>query len=329
VKSGLKSGDVIRRFNGTRIKDVNQLQSIILKSQPGKKIELTILRDSTHLALPLVLGEQTPAPETIPFIGPADIAIEGTWIGMDLGELTGNGAADLGLPPGTRGVLVNDVESPPATMLGFTTGDVIIAVNGQPTPDMKHFEIATQKQNSAVVDVIRGNKHLFISVPPPGFTPQGTKISQPLDNKIKKVAMNRQMGTHTMTGQPMHTSPARVAAVNHAPGQGVPAGHRFGIFASAPDMHSRIYGNRLQTPYLIMVDLSQNKFAVVDPLNMGSIADTFRQNNLSALICSDISKHTASQLIGQGVTVYAGVVGTPDTAIDSYQSGSLEPLKGL
>ncbi|MBF0202089.1 MAG: PDZ domain-containing protein, partial [Desulfamplus sp.] len=42
VKSGLKSGDVIRRFNGTRIKDVNQLQSIILKSQPGKKIELTI-----------------------------------------------------------------------------------------------------------------------------------------------------------------------------------------------------------------------------------------------------------------------------------------------
>ncbi|MBF0376906.1 MAG: PDZ domain-containing protein [Desulfamplus sp.] len=343
ITAGLQTGDVIRRFNDTRIRDVNQFQSLILKSQPGNQIQLTVLRKGSQITLPLLLGEQTPTPAKTPFLGPADIAIEGTWIGMDVGELTGNGAADLGLPAGTQGILVNDVESPPATMLGFTTGDVIVAVNGQPTPDMKNFETATQKQTSAVVDVIRGNKHLFISVPPPGFTQQGTKINQPLDNKIKQVAMTQQVAQPQQTIQPCPSvqtqnqqtiqpcpiqQPLTQQGVQQQPNtKSVP--QRFGIFASNPDLNSTVYGNRFQNPYLIMVDLSSNSFAVIDPSNIGNIADTFSSNNLSALVCSDISQQAASELSAKGVTIYAGVVGTPNRAIDSYQSGSLTPVKGL
>ncbi|MBF0413937.1 MAG: PDZ domain-containing protein [Desulfamplus sp.] len=329
ITAGLQTGDVIRRFNDTRIRDVNQFQSLILKSQPGNQIQLTVLRKGSQITLPLLLGEQTPTPEKPPFLGPADIAIEGTWIGMDVGELTGNGAADLGLPAGTKGILVNDVESPPATMLGFTTGDVIVAVNGQPTPDMKNFETATQKQTSAVVDVIRGNKHLFISVPPPGFTQQGTKINQAIDNKIKQVAMTQQVVQPQQTIQPCPIQqPQTQQGMQQQPNiKSVP--QRFGIFASTPDLNSTVYGNRFQTPYLIMVDLTNNSFAVVDPPNIGNIADTFSSNNLSALLCSDISQQTASDLSAKGVTIYAGVVGTPDRAIDSYKSGSLTPVKGL
>ncbi|MBF0209260.1 MAG: PDZ domain-containing protein [Desulfamplus sp.] len=322
MRAGLETGDVIRRFNDTRIRDVSQLQSLILKSQPGKEIQLTVLRKGAQLNLPLVLGEQTPPPETIPFIGPADIAIEGTWIGMDVGELTTNGAADLGLPVGTKGILVNDVESPPATMVGFTTGDVIVAVNGQPTPDMKHFESATQQQNSAVVDVIRGNKHIFISVPPPGFTQQGTKINQPLDNKIKQVAMTAPV-VQPQSQQTMQPCPAVT------PSQPQQLAKRFGIFASTPDLNSTVYGNRFHTPYLIMVDLTTNSFAVVAPSNIGNISDTFSSNNLAALVCSDISKETASELSSRGITIYAGVVGTPNSAINLYESGCLTPSRGF
>ncbi|MBF0202815.1 MAG: PDZ domain-containing protein [Desulfamplus sp.] len=315
MTAGIMSGDVIRRFSDKRIRDVTQFQSLILKAQPGQQVQLTVLRQGAQLTLPLVLGENTPTPEKTPFIGPADIAIEGTWIGMDVGELNGNGAANLGLPVGTRGILVNDVESPPATMLGFTTGDVIIAINGEPTPDMKRFEAATQRQSSAVVDVIRGNKHFFISVPPPGFTQQGTKINQALDNKIKKVAMTQQI----TSPQSQQSGQSGQSASNQ----------RFGIFASAPDLNTAVVGNTVQTPYLIMVDPVNNSFAIIDPANLGNIADTFSSNNLAALVCSDISKQTAVDLSSRGITIYAGVVGTPTTAIDLYKSGSLTPVTGL
>ncbi|MBF0468006.1 MAG: PDZ domain-containing protein [Desulfamplus sp.] len=350
MTAGLATGDVIKRFNDARVRDVNQLQSMILKAQPGQQVQLVVLRKGKQLTLALVLGENTGAPGKIPFIGPADIAIEGTWIGMDVGELAGNGAADLGLPAGTRGIVVNDVESPPATMLGFTTGDVIVAINGEPTPDMKHFESATQKQTSAVVDVIRGNRHFFISVPPPGFTQHGTAINQTLDKTLKTVAMNQpvtqpysqQAGQPYAAGQPQYQQAMQPCPpVQYQTGQlqtplqsGVQsgqgaAGKRFGIFASTPDLNSTVYGNRHQTPYLIMVDLSNNSFAVIDPANLGNMADTFSKNNLSALVCSDVSSQLATDLSSRGVTIYSGVVGTPDTAIGLYESGALRPARGL
>ena len=304
--AGLLNGDVIRRFKGTRVRDVNQLQSLILKQQPGKQVQLVVLRNQEQLTLSLVLGEQTPVAPAIPFLGPADIAIEGSWIGMDVGELTANGAASFGLPAGTLGIVVNDVESPPATMVGFQTGDVIMAINGEPTPDMKLFQAATKKQQRAVVDVIRGNKHFFISVPAPGFTQQGTKINTGLDNKIKTVAL---------------TQPVIV------PGQKT-FNRRLGIFSSGPDINSPVIGNSTQNPFLIMVDLDTNSFAVMNPDSLGNLVNTFRQNNLSALVCSSVSRQSEADLLAGGVTIYSGVVGTINSAIGLYESGCLTASRG-
>ena len=304
--AGLINGDVIRRFNNTRVRDVTQLQSLVLKQQPGKQVQLIILRNQNQQTLTLVMGERTPIVPKIPFLGPADIAIEGTWIGMDVGELTANGATSYGLPPGTRGILVNDVESPPATMVGFQTGDILTAINGEPTPDMKHFQAATKKQTSAVVDVIRGNKHFFISVPPPGLTQQGTTIHTGIDNKIKKVALTRAQAI---------------------PGQSVPAS-RIGIFSSGPDVNASVIGNSTQNPFLIMVDLTHNSFAVLDPNALGNIGETFRQQQLSALVAGSISRQAAADLSAKGVTLYTGVVGTVNNTISLYESGCLTPARG-
>jgi predicted Fe-Mo cluster-binding NifX family protein len=216
---------------------------------------------------------------------------------MDVTELSAGDASALGLPAGTKGILVNDVESPPATMVGFQTGDVIIAVNGQPTPDMKGFGAATKQQSGAVVDTIRGNKHIFISVPPPGFTQQGTQVNTGLNNKVRQVAITR------------------------------PVNVRLGILASSPDLYARVSGNIKSQPYLVLVDLGNDSFATMGPNNLNPLAETVRQHGITGLVCSDISRDTAALLASRGVMIYAGVTGSVWNAIGLYETNQLMPMK--
>jgi len=292
--AGLQTGDVIRRFGETRIRDVKQFQSLILGAQPGQRVQLTVFRNGGLQAVAMSLNRKpVTAAATVPFLGPADVAIEGTWIGMDVAELSAGNASALGLAAGTRGILVNDVESPPASMVGFQTGDVIVSVNGALTPDMKQFEAATQRQSGAVVDVIRGNKHFFISVPPPGFTQQGTQLNTAMGNKMRQVAATR------------------------------PLGGRLAIFSSGPDLYGSVAGNDLGDPYIILVDLSNNAYAVLPPGSLNPPISGFRQYQVYALIGSNIDRDTAVALASQGVTVYAGVTGTVMDAVNSYETNRL------
>ncbi|MBF0451860.1 MAG: PDZ domain-containing protein [Candidatus Magnetomorum sp.] len=290
--SGLKTGDVIRRFDGTRIRDVKQLQGFILKGQPGQQVQLTVLRNDNFTTIPIVLGQKPSQPDKIPFLGPADIAIEGTWIGMDVSELSPNDVGALGLPDGTTGIVVNDVESPPALTLGFQTGDVITSINGVPTPDMKRFVTATKQQTSAVVDLIRGNKHLFMTVPPPGFTRQGTKIHTGNTN-FKQVA----------NMQPIH--------------------HRVAILSSGPQLNATVSGNMNVNPFIILVDFSSQSYAVLDQSAANALVQALKQNNVSALICGNISQATVNALKANGLIIYSGVVGTNLDAIHLYETSKL------
>jgi serine protease Do len=300
LAAGLRTGDVIRRFEGRRVRDVKKLQSMILDGQPGQKVQLTLLRGGRPWTLEVILGQKSlSTAQGVPFISPADVAIEGSWIGMDVVEVSAGDASDLGLPAGTRGILVSDVESPPATTVGFQTGDVIVAVNGHPTQDMKQFETGTKKQSGAVVDVIRGNRHRFISVPPPGFTQQGTKLNTALDNKMRQVAMAR------------------------------PMRGRLAIFASGPDLNSYVGGNTRNDPYLILVDFHKGSYAVMGPNPMNTLPEVFQQYNVTELICSDISPDTANVLAAQGVMIYTGVGGTAMDAIGLYEANQLVAMKGF
>ena len=298
MAAGLKAGDVIRRFGRTRVRDVNQFQSLILGSQPGQGVTLTILRGGTRHRMDVILGQKAPdTPGNVAFIGPADVAIEGSWIGMDVTELSAGDAANLGLPSGTRGILVSDVESPPATTVGFQTGDVLVAVNGSPVQNMKGFEAATKKQSSAVVDVIRGNRHLLITVPPPGFTQQGTNLNAGINKKMRQVAAAK------------------------------PLRGRMAIFTSGPDLNNFVAGNTGNSPYLITVDFNNDTYAVLGPNNLNPLTDIFQQHNITDLVCSDISPDTANALASQGVMIYTGVSGTAMDAIGLYEANQLVALR--
>ena len=57
--AGLKEGDIILEFNGEKITTENTLAKIIMKYNPGDKINLKILRDKEEKIIPVTLGERS------------------------------------------------------------------------------------------------------------------------------------------------------------------------------------------------------------------------------------------------------------------------------
>lgn len=299
VQAGLMNGDVIIRCNQVKVNDVQRFQGLLAELKAGAALNLRIVRAGQEQDLAVVLGDRAQAPAVKPAqLQPAEMLVEGSWIGMDVTELTPAEAEELGFPAGTSGVLVNDVESPPATTVGFQTGDLIIAINSTPTLTMKEFVRASRLQNGAVVDVLRGNRHLFVTVPPPGFTQQGTALppTAPVNN-FQQVAVT----------QP---SPGRLA-----------------LIVAAPSLGAALAGDQQAGASVLLVDPAANTFTSMPLPNFDQMQDVIKHNQVVALIGSNIAPRSAAGYGVLGVTVYSGVVGTADQALGLYRTGNLTAMK--
>lgn len=58
-KAGLKEGDIVLEFNGEKITTENSLAKIIMKYNPGDKVNLKILRAKEEKTIEVVLGERS------------------------------------------------------------------------------------------------------------------------------------------------------------------------------------------------------------------------------------------------------------------------------
>ena len=296
--AGLVTGDVISRYNGGKVRDTKSLQKLISKSKPGQTVALQVTRQKQTTDISLVLGDINNSPKVLPpKLPPAEMAIEGTWIGMDVSPLDPKDAGDFGFPAGTSGILVNDVESPPASTVGFATGDLITAINGTPTPTMKLFVASSKLQTGAVVDVMRGSTHIFITVPPPGVSQQGTAIPAPAGPKTQQVAFTQQT-----TG-------------------------RLAILAAGPTLGSIIVGDRMANAYIIIVDLSDNSFTSVNMATVEQLSETLKKHQVIALVGNDISGKNATKCKASGIKVFTGVVGASGDAIQLFRSNSLVAMQ--
>jgi serine protease Do len=298
AQAGLIEGDVIVRCNQVKIKDVQRFKGLLAKVKAGDLVKLRIIRAGQEQDLTLAMGDSAKAPVLKPGkLPPAEMLVEGSWIGMDVSELMPKDAADFGFPAGTSGVLVNDVEGPPALDVGFQTGDLIIAINSTPTPTMRDFVKGSRQQNGAVVDVMRGNRHLFITVPPPGFSQQGTALSLVPNNNFQQVAA-------------IQVSPGRLA-----------------IIATAPSLGAPVAGEQLPSASLLIVDPVENSFTSMPLPNFNQMQDVIKDNQVVALISNNLSARSAAGYAVNGVTVYNGVVGTADQVLGLYRTGSLIAMK--
>ena len=90
------------------------------------------------------------------------------WIGVEPQNLSKELSESLGLPKNTAGVLLSGVlEGGPAAKGGIKPGDVLVAVNGNSTKDVRQLlnQIAQiSPGNEATLKILRKDKELELKV---------------------------------------------------------------------------------------------------------------------------------------------------------------------
>lgn len=146
AKSGLKTGDVIVKFDGLAVKNPQQLQLAVERSEFGKTLKIDIVRDGKAMVLnyqpeeqPNDFGVRSPAkPENRPTKRMENL-------GLEVAPLDAEVSQQLGMQ-GISGMVITGVrDASPAAEAGLSSGMVITQVNRQPVETIEQFESAMAK----------------------------------------------------------------------------------------------------------------------------------------------------------------------------------------
>jgi Do/DeqQ family serine protease len=169
-KAGIKQGDIVTVLNGAAVDTPNTFRNQIANLGPESEVTLTIVRDKAEQQIRARLGE---------FREPTSGADSGGGNGPDKGNtgklgitvepLTSATAQQLGLPAGTLGLLVSEVEpTGPAGEAGLQQGDVIQQVNQRPVRTADDLAAAVQRSANrpALLLINRRGTTVFVTVTP-------------------------------------------------------------------------------------------------------------------------------------------------------------------
>ena len=131
-KAGVKTGDVIIKFNDTEIKNMKELPKVVAGTPVGKSVQIVILRNGKELTLNVTLGELELA-EKENLIGQTSKknvkSKNYNKLGLSVEELSDQNKTKFKLKDIDNGVVITSVEdNSPAALAGLTSGMVILRV---------------------------------------------------------------------------------------------------------------------------------------------------------------------------------------------------------
>lgn len=167
----LQKGDVIRKFNGHDVRNFPQLRSLVAQAELNKKINVEVVRDGKPLMVSAELREQPPnygtasaiprpgqpnpsnplpQPNAPPGTSPdEDESNDNPFGSIQVSELTPDLAKQLDLPPGVRGVVVDETD-----LSELQRGDVIEEIDQQPVASVNDF-------NKLIANLDPDTTHVF------------------------------------------------------------------------------------------------------------------------------------------------------------------------
>jgi serine protease Do len=140
--AGILSGDVIMSFDGTEVADTRELVRVVGNADIGKAVRVLVFRDGKTETLMVTLGRREDAEaEPVPASAPATEPVEKEVLGLTIAEMTDELRSQLGLNPGSEGLVVADVaEDSEAYEKGLRAGDVITEAGQQKVVVMADLE---------------------------------------------------------------------------------------------------------------------------------------------------------------------------------------------
>ncbi|HUA96776.1 MAG TPA: DegQ family serine endoprotease [Terracidiphilus sp.] len=165
AKAGLQRGDIILKLDGDDVSGSSDLSVHVSEMAPGATAHLQVFRNGHTQNVNVQLG-------AFPESGTMGAPVEGTGSalqGVQVQDLTSNLAQQMGLPPGTSGVVVTGVDpSSSAAAAGLQHGDVIEEVDHQPVHNLQEYNkaIAGRADQPVLLLVSRGGQTSFVVVEP-------------------------------------------------------------------------------------------------------------------------------------------------------------------
>jgi serine protease Do len=162
--AGLMRGDIILGVTGKPVSDSNQLRMSISMMQPGTDVTIKYFRDGSEHQAIVKLAEM---PTEVAKANSDEESSGGNKAleGVEVTNLSGSIARELGISPSAKGVVVMDID--PASQMaesGLQKGDVIQEVNHQPVTNVSEFQSAIRKSaSSPLLLVNRDGRTLFIA----------------------------------------------------------------------------------------------------------------------------------------------------------------------
>jgi len=168
-KGGVKSGDVILKFDGAAIENSTALRHRVAGTAVDKTVPVEVMRDGKPVTLNIRIAEQ-----------PKDMSASGESVqsdktdtalaGLEVRNLTRDIARQLNLGKLSQGVVVSDVAAgSPADDAGVRPGDVIVEINRKPVRNVEDYRKLSGrlgKGETALLLIVRQGSKLFLAVNP-------------------------------------------------------------------------------------------------------------------------------------------------------------------
>ncbi len=157
-KAGLKVGDIIVALNGKKLDSVRELQLSVMKTKPGTKVKLTVIRNGKKKEIEVTVGELPEKGRKSQKTG------ESEDLGLSLRDLTPQEKAKLGID----GVLVvGVVPGSSAHRSGLRPGDVIMRVNYRKVGSVREFYRTIEKlkemgKSKVLLLVYRNRSNIYL-----------------------------------------------------------------------------------------------------------------------------------------------------------------------
>ena len=130
-KGGIKSGDVVKVFNGQPVRDSAQFKLQVAETTPGSKVPVQVIRDRETKDLEITVNDQ-PGQQFAKGNRPdaADGKGHEALVGVAVVDLDGSTRRQLNAPENIRGAAISEVpQNSAAYEAGLREGDVIIEIN--------------------------------------------------------------------------------------------------------------------------------------------------------------------------------------------------------
>ncbi len=148
AQSGLRSGDIVTRFNDTPVDDMDHFRYLVAQARSGSTVRMAGVRKGQALQLNVTLGDRerglAEAGESLPqSTGAPQPAPGDVWFGMSVESATSDLAEKYGVDFRPGVIVTNVVPASPADIQGITPGTIIIEVDHQDVRTKSDFSKVT------------------------------------------------------------------------------------------------------------------------------------------------------------------------------------------